>query len=140
MILNDKQKQELLKLLENQVNVLKDLNINPTDLMPEVERAFVNFEAYHRLNRDVKKELKFDIKNYFKDCIDPEHFIYYEDAMDYLREEDSSLRQSFEIAKKYDLQDICSTTLANLLYNQEQNDLIDRIDFDYIIETIIKNQ
>jgi len=140
MILNDTQKQEVLKLFENGVNFLQD--IKPLDLMQEVEDAFLNFEAYHNLNYDVKKELKFSMKGNFLNCLNTEHFIYFIDAIEYLKKEDYSLRQSLAIAKKFD-EDIAylsSITLANLLYNQKQIEIINKIDFDLIIETIIKNQ
>ena len=65
--------------------------------------------------------------------------------MDYLKENDCSLRESLEIAKDFytakEFANITSTTLANLLYNQKQMEIINyNIDFDLIIETIIKNQ
>jgi hypothetical protein len=139
-ILNDKQKEELLKLFENKVNVPKDLDINPLGLMHEVAKALLNFEAYHNLNDDIKEELKFSMKDNLIDCLDTEHFIYFIDAIDYLKEEDPSLYQSLEIAKEFSITNLSSTTLANLLYNQKQIELIDKIDFELIIETILKNQ
>jgi hypothetical protein len=137
MILNDKQEQELLKFFENEVNA--SLDINPLDLMHEVAKVLLNSEA-----NIAKKELEYNMKDHLMNCLDPEHFIYYLDAMDYLREEDASLRQSLTIAKEFytakEFDNISSTTLANLLYHQKQIEMIDNIDFDYIIETIIKNQ
>ena len=140
MILNDTQKKEVLKLFENGVNFLQD--IKPLNLMQEVEEAFLNFEAYHNLYYDVKKELKFSMKDKFLNCLNTEHFIYFIDAIDYLRKEDDSLRQSLAIAKKFgeDITNLCSTTLANLLYNQKQIEIINKIDFDLIIDTIIKSK
>jgi hypothetical protein len=141
MILNDTQKKEVLKLFEN--DFPKDLDIDPLDLMQQVEQAFLNFEASDNLNYDAKQELKFSMKDNLKNCLNAETFIYFHHAMDYLREEDPSLQQSFEIAKEFGIEHItnlCSTTLANLLYNQKEIELIDKIDFDLIIETIIKNQ
>jgi hypothetical protein len=157
-ILNNKQKKELLKLVKNEFHVPKDLDITPLDLiqevvkallkMHEVAKALLIFEAsdqfdYNILNSyDVKNDLECSIRKNLINCIiDPEHFICHMDAMDYLREADWSLSQSFEIAKEYGLlRGITSITLANLLYNQKQNEIIETIDFDYIIETIIKNQ
>ena len=120
MILNNKQQQELLKLFENnEVNLSADLDIEPLDLMGEVERALLNEASDNLNNDDAKEELVYSIRDHLINYLNSEHFIYYMDAMDYLREEDSSLRQSFEIAKEYGLQDICSITLANLLSNQK---------------------
>jgi hypothetical protein len=134
MILNDKQKQELLKFFENEVP--KDLTL---DLMHEVANFLLN-EAPDNIN----EELVYNMKDHLINCLDTEHFIYCLDAMDYLREEDASLRQSLEIAKEFytakEFDNITSATLANLLYHQKQNELIGQIDFDYIIATIIKNQ
>jgi hypothetical protein len=137
-IFNNKQKKELLKLYQNEV-VFKDLDINGLGLMHEVARAFLNF------NDDVKKEeLKFSMKENLENCLDTEHFIYSMDAINYLRDEDSTLRQSLEIAKEFytkkEFYNIDSINLANLLYHQKQIKIIDKIDFDLIIETIIKNQ
>jgi hypothetical protein len=135
MILNDIQKKEVLKLFENEVNMP---NIDFLDLMQGVENVFLNFESYEDL-----KHIKYDLRENFLDYLETEHFIYYADAIDYLKEEDSSLRQSLEIAKEFytakEFYNICSTTLANLLYHEKQIELIDNIDFDLIIQTI-KNQ
>jgi hypothetical protein len=154
-ILNNKQKKELLKLFENKVHVPKGLDINPLGLMHEVAKALLKmhevakalliasdkFFDYEVLNNyDLKRDLEYSIRENLINCLDTEHFIYCWDAMDYLREEDYSLRESLEIAKENGLQDITSTKLANLLYHQKQIGLIDRISFDYILETLIKNQ
>ena len=101
MILNNKQQQELLKLFENnEVNLSADLDIEPLDLMGEVERALLNEASDNLNNDDAKEELVYSIRDHLINYLNSEHFIYYMDAMDYLREEDSSLRQSFEIAKE----------------------------------------
>jgi hypothetical protein len=135
MILNDTQNQEVLKLFQDLKNNGIDLpqDINPLNLIQEI---FLNFESY---DEDLKN-VEYDLRENFLNCLDTEHFIYYIDAIDYLREEDPSLRQSLDIAKEFGITDICSSTLANLLYHQKEIEIIDKIDFELIIETIIKNQ
>jgi hypothetical protein len=141
MILNNIQKEKLLKLFEDLKNYEKDL-LQDIDPLPLIQEIFLNFESYEDL-----KHVKYDLKQKFLNCIDldNEHFFYYSDAIDYLKEEDWSLRESLTLAKEFytakEFDNITSTTLANLLYNQKKIEKIEHnIDFDLIIETIIKNQ
>lgn len=134
MILNDTQKREVLKILEMETSKLDSLNI---EALPLIENVFLNFEL---------EDIKINLIENFLNCLETEHFFYFTDAIDYLKEEDCSLRESLNLAKEFglldakDITNISSTTLANLLYHEKQTEIINSIDFDLIIETIIKNQ
>ena len=67
-----------------------------------------------------------DLREYIEDRIREEEIIYYSVAIDYLKENDASLRTSLEIASNYgyELKNLSSELLATLLL---QEDLIEEL-------------
>lgn len=74
-----------------------------------------------------------DIKEYILELINNEDIIYYSNAMEFLTENDISLKESLEIASEYgfELKDLNSETLANILYQRKLQDAIET-DLEFI--------
>lgn len=81
------------------------------------------------------------LENYFTDYFNEltgEEFVYYNDAIEYLSQNDISLQSSIEIAVElgYDLKSIDSCMLANLLHQNEQRDQLCNINFNELFNLI----
>ena len=81
------------------------------------------------------------LEDYFRDYFDEltgESFIYYEDAIKYLSENDISLQNSIELAVDlgYDLITIDSCMLANILHNSEQREELGGVNFQELFNLI----
>jgi hypothetical protein len=75
-----------------------------------------------------------DLRDYIEERIREQEIIYYSSAMDYLKDNDNSLRTSLEIAYEmgFELQNVNSELLATLLL---QGDLMeDLVNFIYEVE------
>ena len=62
-----------------------------------------------------------DLREYFEDRIREQEIVYYTSAMDYLKDNDNSLRTSLEIAYNYgyELKNLSSELLATLLLQED---------------------
>jgi hypothetical protein len=82
------------------------------------------------------------LENYFTGYFDEltgEAFVYYYDAIEYLTENDPTLRNSVELAAGlgYDIKNIDSCTLANILHqNDRQKDELYKINFEELFNLI----
>ena len=106
--------------------------------LKELFNGYDNLRGWIDLNDYVFENNVFDteedLREYLVDRIREQEVIYYSTAMDYLKDNDNSLRTSLEIAYNYgyELKNINSELLATLLL---QEDLMeDLVNFIYEIE------
>jgi len=92
--------------------------------------------------RATKKEIKTIVLNIVLNELQEQNKrssieIYYSNAIDYLKENDSSLKESLEIAAEYNytLENLSSETLASLLASKEERENF-KIDLSALIEDI----
>ena len=115
------------------------------DTLQELSNKYLDEDATDFLNAIFKDEiLNYDINEIQEELQDNGFFnveiIYYDKAMDYLREHDTSLSESIEIAHEYGytLENINSETLASLHASRDRENKF----WEYIapeLEKIINN-
>ena len=90
--------------------------------------AFENYDSlkhYIDFNSQTLEDNDFqsleDLREYFEDRIREQEIVYYTSAMDYLKDNDNSLRTSLEIASNYgyELKNLSSEILASLLLQED---------------------
>jgi hypothetical protein len=106
--------------------------------LKELFNGYDNLSSWIDLNDDTLNDNMFetseDLREYLEDRIREQEIVYYVSAMDYLKDNDNSLRTSLEIAYEmgFELQNVNSELLATLLL---QEDLMeDLVNFIYEVE------
>lgn len=98
--------------------------------LKELFNGYDNLKGWIDLNDYVFENNVFetteDLREYLEDRIREQEIVYYTSAMDYLKDNDNSLRTSLEIAYNYgyELKNLSSEILASLLL---QEDLIEEL-------------
>ena len=93
------------------------------------------FDVFALVGEDITSEdelLDFVSENH----INTHEIIYYHKALDFLKENDSSLSSSMGIASElcYEIDSITSELLATLLFQQLASEELHELDFDLILE------
>jgi hypothetical protein len=95
-------------------NLLQDLN--------DREKSNLDLAYYYQEGQTFDEYMEA-----LQDSINEQEIIYYSKALEYLRENDPSLKESLSIASEhcFSLDNLNSEVLATLLYQQELNDELD---------------
>jgi hypothetical protein len=98
--------------------------------LKELFNGYDNLSSWIDLNDDTLNDNMFEtseyLREYLEDRIREQEIVYYASAMDYLKDNDNSLRTSLEIASSYgyELKNLSSEILASLLL---QEDLLEEL-------------